>query len=608
MSDQPVYDIIFAGGPCSCIAASRLLGANSKLKILVCTIKIIEYGAHTRNVPHHIQPGRVLRMFDDPTVFHLHAGKPSQALRGRAPIVTSGKALGGGSSVNLMAYTRASASDYDDWETVHGNKGWGSESLIPLIQKAETYQERDVNGTHGSNGPIKVSFLSEVLPTAKDFLDTARQYDTTRESTEDVNGFYECNKYGACEWARYIDKETGRRSDVPHHYIYNRPENTNLTILTKSIVDSVIIEDGKAVGVKYHSLENPEGGFTSVRATKLVVLSAGAFGSPAILERSGIGSARVLEPLGIPQVVDLPGVGENYMDHILCCTGYRGDPDIKTMDELYFGDEDSENFKHHERIWSETGQGLMAHNGADVVIKLRPDAKDLQVMSPQLDEYWKNYFEPAPDKPLVLFYCLSFRVLVDRSIPIDLEEKFYGIWFFLTYPASTGYTHIVTKDATSTQKDFHPGFLDHEADVATARWIYKKSREHARRMNSYRGEDASCHPTFGAGSSATVLSYDTPRACDVPEIHYTMEDDKCIDEYMRKSVQTSWHSCGTCAMKPREKGGVVDERLNVYGVRGLKVADCSIFPGNVGANTYNTAIAIGEKAAVLIAEDLGLAL
>ncbi|KAF9036278.1 alcohol oxidase-like protein [Panaeolus papilionaceus] len=600
MTDNPAYDIIFAGGgPCSCIAASRLLEADSNLKIL-----IIEYGAHTHNVPHHVQPARAVRMLSNNTVFHFHLGKPSPALGGRAPSVSSGKALGGGSSVNLMAYTRASASDYDDWENVHGNKGWGSDYLIPLIRKAESYQEHDVNGMHGSKGPIKVSFFSDILPTAKDFLDTAQRYDRTRESTDDVNGFYECNKYG--KWARYIDKETGRRSDVPHHYIYNRPETANLTILTKSVVDIVIVEDGEAVGVKYRSLENPQDGVTSVRATKLVVLGAGAFGSPAILERSGIGSARVLEPLGISQIVDLPGVGEHYMDHVSCVIGYRGASEIETMDEIYFGDE--EKLKHHEKIWSETGQGLMAHNGADTLIKMRPDAKDLQVMSPQLNEYWKNYFESAPDKPLVLMHCVAFRMLADRAAPINLEEKFYGVSFFLAYPASTGYTHIVTKDATSTQKDFHPGFLDHEADVVSARWIYKKSREYARRMNSYRGEDASCHPTFGAGSSATVLLYDTPRACDEPEISYTAEDDKCIDEYMRKAVQTTWHSCGTCAMKPREKGGVVDERLNVYGVRGLKIADCSIFPGNVGANTYNTAIAIGEKAAVLIAEDLGLAL
>ncbi|KAF9036275.1 GMC oxidoreductase-domain-containing protein [Panaeolus papilionaceus] len=596
MSNSAEYDIIFAGGgPCSCIAASRLLEADSSLKIL-----IIECGEHTHNIARHIQPARYMGLLVDPTVFHYHVGKPSPSLGGRSPIVPSGKTVGGGSTVNFMAYTRGAASDYDDWETIHGNKGWGSSSLIPLLKEAETYQETDFNGTHGSQGPIKVSFAPDMVQLADAFLDVAKRYDKGREPTNDVNGFYECNKYG--RWARYVDKDTGRRSDVPHHYIYRKPENPNLTIITKNVVDTVIIESGQAVGVRCRSLDDPNASTLSARAAKLVVLGAGAFGSPAILERSGIGSSRILKQLGILQLVDLPGVGENYMDHLTSHSEYLGTPEIETLDEIIYAD--TESVERHEKVWSETGKGLMAHNGLDAMVKMRPDMKDLKAMSPDLDEYWSQYFEGSPDKPLMCLYPLAFGV--GRSPPINFSEKIFGLSFLLAYPASTGYIHIANKDAAAPQKDFHPGFLDHPADVAAVRWIYKKSREFARRMKCYRGENAANHPTFDAPSLAAIVPNDTPRDCNEPEIVYTAEDDKRIDEYFRKRVQTAWHSCGTCAMKPREKGGVVDDRLNVYGVRGLKVADCSIFPGNVGANIYNTAIAIGQKAAVLIAEDLGL--
>ncbi|PPR03908.1 hypothetical protein CVT24_008100 [Panaeolus cyanescens] len=521
------FDIIFAGGgPCACIAASRLLEHDNNLRILV-----IEYGSHVKFERRHIQPAQFVRLQTDPEVLHFHVGKPSPALGGRSPIVPTGKA-------------------------------------------AETYQEQDTNGTHGTSGPIKVSFAPDLTQVGDAFIDASIQYDKGRGKSDDINGFHECDVYG--KWARYIDKETGRRSDVPHHYIYNKPETQNLTIMTQTIVDSVVIENGRAVGVKYQSLKTPGSSERVAHATKFVVLGVGAFGSPAILERSGIGSTKVLQQLNISQIVDLPGVGENYMDHIAVFPPYRGSQESETLDEIFYGTE--EQFEHYERVWTKTGQGLMAHNSVDAGAKLRPNAQDLQEMSPEMDERWKNYYANAPDRPLLILGSMA-GFLAGPSP--SLEEKFFTVPFFPGHLASTGYTHIASRDP-HIPTDFHPGYLDHPADLAVMRWGYKKSRELARRMRCYRGEVPAAHPNFNNGSPAAIIENDLPHSTDEPDI------------------------CGTCAMKPRAHGGVVDERLNVYGVQGLKVADCSIFPGNVAANTYNTAIAIGEKAAVIIAEDLKL--
>ncbi|KAF9036216.1 GMC oxidoreductase-domain-containing protein [Panaeolus papilionaceus] len=586
------YDIIFAGGgPCACIAASRLLESNPDLKIL-----IIEYGSHVKNEARHIQPGQYMRMQADQEVLHFHVGKSSVSLAGRSPIVPTGKAVGGASVVNFMMYTRPPASDYDDWETVYGNRGWGSDSLIPLAKKAETYQEQDPNGTHGLAGPIKVSFAPDLTQIGDAFLQAAQQYDKGRSMTGDINGFYECNKYG--KWARYIDKYTGKRSDVPHHYIYDRPENPNLTILTQRIVDSVIIENGRAVGVKYQSIPHPQLGENEARATKFVVLAAGTFGSASILERSGIGSDKVMNKLNIKQVVDLPGVGENYMDHMIVFTPYRGAKGIETMNEIFYGTE--KQLEDHVQLWSQSGQGLMAHNGIDAGIKIRPNSQDLEELSPEMQMRWRDFYANSPDRPLLLMGPMAAFI---GGPPPSFEDNFFSLGWFQGYLASTGYSHISSRDPRATT-DFHPGFLDHPDDLSVMRWGYKKTRELARRMKCYRGELPSGHPAFDTKSNAAVILDDLPHSAGEPDIIYSDEDNQRIEEFIRARVATSLHPCGTCAMKPRAQGGVVDERLNVYGVEGLKVADCSIFPGNVSANLYNTAIVIGEKAAIIISEDL----
>lgn len=138
-------------------------------------------------------------------------------------------------------------------------------------------------------------------------------------------------------------------------------------------------------------------------------------------------------------------------------------------------------------------------------------------------------------------------------------------------------------------------------------WAYKTSRELVRRMGIYRGELPSGHPSFPAGSPAAAQPIaDGPVPADAPRIQYTAEDDRAIEKAVREIVGTTWHSLGTAKMAPRERMGVVDAALDVYGVTGLKVADLSVPPENVGANTNNTALMIGEKAADIIQKELGI--
>ena len=179
---------------------------------------------------------------------------------------------------------------------------------------------------------------------------------------------------------------------------------------------------------------------------------------------------------------------------------------------------------------------------------------------------------------------------------------------FSVYPYSRGSIHITGPDPDDPV-NFTTGFFADEGgiDVKKHVWAYKKQREIMRRMRVYRGEIPGSHPPFAPGSEAIpVEGLDAPLPDDIPDIRYTPEDDAILERWLRENVATTWHSLGTCKMALLEAGGVVDANLSVYGVRGLKIADLSIPPENVGANTANTAMAIGEKAADIFAEELGL--
>ncbi|KAF7353998.1 GMC oxidoreductase [Mycena venus] len=586
------FNIIFAGGgTAGCLIAGRLASADLSLRILV-----LEAGPHTRDLDAHIQPGR----------YYSHLAPTSLSLF----LLENVWAVVAASTV-VMVYTRAAASDYDDWETVYGNLGWGSKDLIPLLKKTETYQVKPGEPTHGYSGPLRVSYGGGFPNVSQQFLDVASRYDPARGVTADLNGLFSCNQYG--RWQKWIDAETGKRSDVAHHFIYNQSQNQNLEVRTSCHVKRVIFENMRAVGVEYvNDTADADPTVNIARASRLVVLSAGAFGTPTILERSGIGSTDILKAHGVQPLVDLPGVGQNYQDHNGVIIPYLASEEAETICAFMRGEK-----AEAERLvaqWKSDGTGMLASNFLDAVI-------------------WIGSITSYPGDP--------------SNIP---ARKYFGIGYYSYYPISRGEVHISSGDNALAPSEFESDYLRDLADLATLRWGYKKSRELARRFQLYRGEYVPGHPTFTDASAASCHEEVVPVDISAQDIAYTKEDDAAIENFHRNSVQTMWHSLGTCAMKSKSDLGVVDERLNVYGVQGLKVAgerysdiyvqrltklesfpqtnrrtppflfsesvssepnlcpQLSITPGNVAANTYSTALVIGEKAAVLIAEELGITL
>ncbi|KAF3941991.1 hypothetical protein ABW19_dt0210508 [Dactylella cylindrospora] len=409
---------------------------------------------------------------------------------------------------------------------------------------------------------------------------------------------------------KWIHPKTGLRQDVPHVLVHPLLEKggTGLQVLTEHNVVKVIVEDGKAVGVelirnnKSQPVIPATAGISTpktVRARKLVVVSAGALSSPAILERSGIGRRDILEKFGIPIVSELDGVGENYQDHNLVINAYTSNlPVEQSFDPILDGRRVPE--EEIAALGNPNKTQYISWNGIDICSKYRPTEKELATMSDSFKELYERDYANEPTRPLMLTAVAPGFFGDHTVVP---QAQYVAAPIYTAYPYSRGRVHI-SSTSVDSPVDFDPGYLSHDWDLEVLVWGYKRQREIVRRMKCFTGpEGIIAGPKFPETGKAK--SWDWPLE-DGAVTEYTEEDNEAIKKYIRDMVATSWHSCGTLAMRAKDNMGVLDGRLNVHGVKGLKVADMSIIPENVGANTYSTALVIGEKAACIIAEELGI--
>ncbi|KAF8607378.1 alcohol oxidase [Ceratobasidium sp. AG-I] len=588
-------DIIFVGGgSAACVAAGRLAASNPGLEIL-----LVEQGPNNLDDPTVVTPALMLSHLVPETKHALFwEGNASTALNGRKSIVPSGGMLGGGSSINFLMYARASASDFDDWDT----DGWRPNDLLPLLRKMETYHVEPGRDTHGYNGPLHISYSNYYAAIGQEYLDVSvRKGVPLADDIMDMKTGHGCQRL-----AKWIDPTTGRRQDAAHRYIHPQASNKFLHVMTKTKVVRVIFEGTKATGVEVVANEAQEPGADqtprTITARRLVVVSAGAIASPVILQRSGVGAADRLAKAGVKTLVNLPGVGAEYQDHAGLILTFHVADDTETLNAIM--DKETGAMDKHLALF-ENGQGFLTLNLSDAGSKLRPTQDELQAMGPAFQETWKQQFERAPDKPVAMQILVNGFMGPPSLIPAN--SRFMMMANIATYPLSRGHIYLNSADHQAAP-DFRPGTIEEQSDIDVQIWIYKKSREIARRMPSFRGEFAPLHPKFPEGSAATCVRLDGPPPADMENLAYTAEDNAAIEEFIRDRSDTIWHSIGTVPMKAEKQGGCVDPRLNVYGTTNLKVADLSILPGNVGANTNSTAMLVGEKAAVLIAEDLNLIL
>ncbi len=567
--------IIVGGGTAGCAVAARLsLGLPS------ASILLIEAGPAAPDELGINIPGRKGSTLGTRYDWNFTT-IPQPGLNNRSIAINRGKVLGGSSALNLMVYDKAAAAEYDSWEEV-GNDGWNWASLSRAMTKAENY----TGGPEGSGrkGPIH-AVVNRVVPVYQDlFFKAVRNSFPIAENENSLQG----KPIGVGFQPSSVDPTHYNRSYSANGYLPLRGVARRLQVLTDSTVAKVNLEQRGRTRARATSVTLTNG--TTIAANKEIILSSGAIGSPNLLELSGIGQASVLAAANITQIIDLPGVGENFQDHLRIPMSFQLQDNYTSFDVLKFNaplaaSELAGWLVGNVSLWDYTGSGFVFANwkqvmGDDSQIKAlakkvvggSKDAgllKKLQFLNdasvPQVEVIFSDGYTGVKGYPAVgsLLYGKSFYSFVSG----------------LMHPLSRGSVHINPSNPLG-KPIIDPRYLDNEYDVQALVEIAKFNRRIAQ----------------AAPLRATWVSEYEPGLDAI-------QTDAQWRDFVRNNMLSIFHPLGTAAMLPKKDGGVVDASLKVHGTSNLRVVDASVIPVQISAHIQTAVYGIAERAAdAIIAE------
>lgn len=469
----------------------------------------------------------------------FHQAKAQDALGGRRPIIPQGRVLGGGSTVNGMVYIRGQADDYAEWDRAAGGAGWSFRHMLPYFTAQEGNQR--LGGVmHGATGPLKVSDHRHRAPISSAFV--AALQNLGYALNPDFNGGFQAG-------VGYLQLTTDgvRRVSAVTAFLDPLKDDPRLTVETGCLVTKVLIERGRAVGVAYEA----NGAAREVRADKEVILAAGAYETPKLLMLSGVGPEEELSRHGLATVVDLPGVGRNLQDH-------HEVPLVALTHENYgyFGEDKGLRMVANGLQYLLFKSGPVTSNGVEACLFVNPDA-------------------PNRDASLQIYCVPTVHLGKDVDGPPDCA----GVTFnaCLLRPKARGSVTLSSADPHDPPV-VDPNFLGDPDDLRLS--------------------------IEGLRTARTFLTASPLKEMVAGEIFpgEGVVSDEALAEHCRRTVKTNYHPVGTCRMgSDGDAMAVLTPDLRVRGIESLRVIDASMMPVIISGNTNATALAVGARAADLIA-------
>ncbi|KAL8823536.1 MAG: hypothetical protein Q9191_005763 [Dirinaria sp. TL-2023a] len=602
------YDYIIVGGGTAGLVVACRLAEVGDYRVLV-----LEAGGNHIEDPRINIPAGWSAVLGSEVDWNFRTAS-QDSLNHRKVRHPQGKVLGGSSAINAEAFIAPSKADLDHWGSL-GNAGWNWQSMIPYYRKfhtlnvpsdADTKEHLGLewvdNDFRGSSGPIQASFQGVVQdPLSKAWVQTFKTLEhglqTDPFSGEAVGGY--SNPIS-------VDPETKTRSYAANSYLTAAAGRSNLTVVTNAVVQKIVLEatasgPAKAKGV----LVSVQGATHTIATRREVILAAGAFQSPKILELSGIGDPKILEDNNIPVIVENPNVGENLQDHLM--TGIS----FEVIDGVFTGD----SLMRHEpeatqgamQMYTTARAGPLCAGGIgsyaflpladtlspkskstaleDILRGLNPDDHDQDRASHE--KFVRSVLASQSTSAGSLFmFPAQVNLHSDPDAKDFLQDlmpgSFLSLGVALLHPLSRGSVHINSSDAAKPPV-IDPQYLSHPLDVEImAHYVL------------FLEKLAATEPL------ASFLKPDGKR--NHPTARH-INDLASAKDYVRATAISNNHPACTCAMKPREQGGVVNERLLVHGTANLRVVDASIMPTVPGGNIQTSVYAVAERAADIIKAD-----
>ncbi|NQV44027.1 MAG: choline dehydrogenase [Rhodospirillales bacterium] len=534
------FDTIIVGaGSAGSVLADRL-SADARRKVLV-----LEAGGSDRRFWIQVPLGYG-KIFYNPSVNWMYDTEPDPGLGGRSVYWPRGKVLGGSSSINAMVYIRGNPGDFDDWEAA-GNPGWGSRGVMPYFRAMEDTQ-KGADEWRGTGGPLHVADMSgEVGNYCQAFFEAGQQAglpfnpDFNGASQEGV-GYYQ------------ITTKDGRRMSAARAFLRPAMRRENLNVETGAHVTRLLFDGRRVTGVEY----SQNGRIHKATARREVILSGGAVNSPQVLQLSGIGPGEVLQRHGIGVVLDNPNVGQNLQDHLGINYTYRtSQPTL------------------NERLRPWWGKLMV---GAQYILTRRGP---LSICINHGGGFFRT--RPGLTRPNMQLYFQAISTITskdDGKRPLLNPDPFPAMSLGLSSCRPTSRGHITIRSDDPFQKPaINPNSFSTDTDV-------REMLEAVKFLRVLAGQ-----PALGAVIEEELLPG--------PDCQ---SDDELIADF-RQRCGTVFHPSCTCMMGPDPTTSVVDSRLRVHGIEGLRVVDASIFPNVTTGNTNAPTMMVAARAADLIMED-----